>query len=134
VVRDCQDCGDQDVKFHEAKQAGEASVTVWGTGSPRREFLHVDDLADACVFLMTNYSSAEIVNVGWGRDISIAELAETVRDIVGFEGEIVYDTRKPDGTPRKLLDTARLTGLGWTPSISLEEGIRGTYAWYCAQA
>jgi GDP-L-fucose synthase len=113
---------------------GEASVTVWGTGSPRREFLHVDDLADACVFLMTNYSSAEIVNVGWGRDISIAELAETVRDIVGFEGEIVYDTRKPDGTPRKLLDTARLTGLGWTPSISLEEGIRGTYAWYCAQA
>jgi GDP-L-fucose synthase len=121
-------------KFHEAKQAGEASVTVWGTGSPRREFLHVDDLADACVFLMTNYSSAEIVNVGWGRDISIAELAETVRDIVGFEGEIVYDTRKPDGTPRKLLDTARLTGLGWTPSISLEEGIRGTYAWYCAQA
>lgn len=121
-------------KFHEAKQAGEASVTVWGTGSPRREFLHVDDLADACVFLMTNYSSAEIVNVGWGRDISIAELAETVRDIVGFEGEIVYDTRKPDGTPRKLLDTARLTGLGWTPSISLGEGIRGTYAWYCAQA
>ena len=121
-------------KFHEAKQAGEASVTVWGTGSPRREFLHVDDLADACVFLMTNYSSAEIVNVGWGRDISIAELAETVRDIVGFEGEIVYDTRKPDGTPSKLLDTARLTGLGWTPSISLEEGIRGTYAWYCAQA
>jgi GDP-L-fucose synthase len=121
-------------KFHEAKQAGEASVTVWGTGSPRREFLHVADLADACVFLMTNYSSAEIVNVGWGRDISIAELAETVRDIVGFEGEIVYDTRKPDGTPRKLLDTARLTGLGWTPSISLEEGIRGTYAWYCAQA
>jgi GDP-L-fucose synthase len=121
-------------KFHEAKQAGEASVTVWGTGSPRREFLHVDDLADACVFLMTNYSSAEIVNVGWGRDISIAELAETVRDIVGFEGEIVYDTRKPEGTPRKLLDTARLTGLGWTPSISLEEGIRGTYAWYCAQA
>ena len=91
-------------------------------------------LADACIFLMANYSSPEIVNIGCGRDISIAELAETVRDIVGFEGEIVYDTRKPDGTPRKLLDTARLTGLGWTPSISLEEGIRGTYAWYCAQA
>ena len=121
-------------KFHEAKQAGEASVTVWGTGSPRREFLHVDDLADACVFLMADYSSAEIVNVGWGRDISIAELAETVRAIVGFEGEVVYDRSKPDGTPRKLLDTARLTGIGWTPSISLEEGIRGTYAWYCAQA
>ena len=120
-------------KFHEAKQAGEASVTVWGTGSPRREFLHVDDLADACVFLMANYSSPEIVNVGWGRDISIAELAEAVRDIVGFEGKIVYDTEKPDGTPRKLLDTARLTGLGWTPSIALEDGIRGTYEWYCGQ-
>ena len=120
-------------KFHEAKLAGEASVTVWGTGSPRREFLHVDDLADACVFLMQHYSSPEIVNVGWGRDISIAELAELVRGVVGFEGEIVYDTSKPDGTPRKLLDTARLTSLGWTPSISLEDGIRGTYAWYCTQ-
>jgi len=121
-------------KFHEAKLAGEPEVTVWGTGSPRREFLHVDDLADACVFLMQNYSSAEIVNVGWGRDISIAELAETVRDIVGFEGEIVYDTSKPDGTPRKLLDTTRLAALGWQPSISLAQGIRGTYDWYCAQA
>jgi GDP-L-fucose synthase len=120
-------------KFHEANEAGEASVTVWGTGTPRREFLHVDDLADACVFLMQHYSSPEIVNVGWGRDISIGELAETVRDIVGFEGEIVYDTEKPDGTPRKLLDTTRLTALGWTPCISLEEGIRETYAWYCAQ-
>jgi GDP-L-fucose synthase len=120
-------------KFHEAKRAGEASVTVWGTGSPRREFLHVDDLADACVFLMQNYSSGEIVNVGWGRDISIAELAETVRDVVGFEGEIVYDTSKPDGTPRKLLDTSRLTALGWTPSISLADGIRGTYDWYRTQ-
>ncbi len=121
-------------KFHEAKLAGDASVTVWGTGSPRREFLHVDDLADACVFLMKNYASEEIVNVGWGRDISIAELAETVRDVVGFEGEIVYDTSKPDGTPRKLLDTSRLTGLGWHPSISLADGIRGTYDWYRAQA
>jgi GDP-L-fucose synthase len=120
-------------KFHEAKQAGEASVTVWGTGSPRREFIHVDDLADACVFLMQNYSSSEIVNVGWGRDISIAELAETVRGIVGFEGEIVYDTSKPDGTPRKLLDTSRLSALGWSPSMSLADGIRGTYEWYCAQ-
>jgi GDP-L-fucose synthase len=121
-------------KFHEAKQAGGANVTVWGTGSPRREFLHVDDLADACVFLMQNYSSPEIVNVGWGRDISIAELAETVRGIVGFEGEIVYDTAKPDGTPRKLLDTTRLTALGWQPSIALEDGIAQTYEWYRARA
>jgi GDP-L-fucose synthase len=120
-------------KFHEAKQAGEASATVWGTGSSRREFLHVDDLADACVFLMQNYGSTEIVNVGWGRDISIAELAETVRDIVGFEGEIVYDTDKPDGTPRKLLDTARLNALGWNPSIALSDGIRVTYDWYREQ-
>ena len=120
-------------KFHEAKLAGKHEVTVWGTGSPRREFLHVDDPADACVFLMDNYSSPEIVNVGWGRDISIAELAETVRDIVGYEGEIVYDTSKPDGTPRKLLDTSRLAALGWQPSISLADGIRGTYDWYCTQ-
>ena len=120
-------------KFHEAKQADEASVTVWGTGSPRREFLYVDDLADACVFLMDNYSSPEIVNVGWGRDISIFELAELVRTVVGFDGEIVYDREKPDGTPRKLLDTSRLTALGWAPSISLEEGIVQTYDWYCSQ-
>jgi len=120
-------------KFHEAKLAGEETVTVWGTGSPRREFLHVDDLADACVFLMGNYSAAEIVNVGWGRDISIAELAAAVRDVVGFTGEIVYDTSKPDGTPRKLLDTSRLTSLGWSPSIALADGIRGTYDWYRAQ-
>ena len=121
-------------KFHEAKLAGTPEVTVWGTGSPRREFLHVDDLADACVFLMQNYSSGEILNVGWGRDISIAELVETVREIVGFEGEIVYDTAKPDGTPRKLLDTSRLEGLGWTPSILLEDGIAETYEWYCSRA
>jgi GDP-L-fucose synthase len=121
-------------KFHEAKLAGTPEVTVWGTGSPRREFLHVDDLADACVFLMQHYSSGEILNVGWGRDISIAELAETVREIVGFEGEIVYDTAKPDGTPRKLLDTSRLEGLGWTPSILLEDGIAETYEWYCSRA
>ena len=121
-------------KFHEAKQAGEKNVTVWGTGSPRREFLHADDLADACVFLMQNYSSPEIVNVGWGKDISIAELAELVRSVVGFDGDIVYDRDKPDGTPRKLLDSSRLTALGWTPSISLEEGIVQTYEWYCSQA
>ena len=121
-------------KFHEAKAAGADNVVVWGTGSPRREFLHVDDLADACVFLMNSYSSDDIVNIGWGRDISIAELAELVRRIVGFDGEIVYDTDKPDGTPRKLLDTARLTALGWQPSVELEAGISGTYRWYLEQA
>ena len=118
-------------KFHEAKEAGASSVTVWGTGSPRREFLHVDDLADACVHLMRDYSSPDIVNVGWGRDISIAELAELIRKIVGYEGDIQFDTSKPDGTPRKLLDTTRLTALGWQPSIELEEGIAQTYKWYC---
>jgi len=117
-------------KFDEAKAAGAEKVTVWGTGKPRREFLHVDDLADACVYLMRNYSAAEIVNVGWGRDISIAELAELIRKIVGFEGAIVFDASRPDGTPRKLLDTAKLTALGWQPSVSLEAGIRATYAWY----
>ena len=118
-------------KFHEAKEARASSVTVWGTGSPRREFLHVDDLADACVHLMQNYSSSDIVNVGWGRDISIAELAELICKIVGYEGEIEFDTSKPDGTPRKLLDTARMTALGWQPSITLEDGIATTYQWYC---
>ena len=118
-------------KFHEAKEAGASSVTVWGTGSPRREFLHVGDLADACVYLMRDYSSPDIVNVGWGRDISIAELAELIRKIVGYDGDIQFDTSKPDGTPRKLLDTARLTKLGWQPSIELEEGIARTYEWYC---
>ena len=117
-------------KFIEAKEAGTESVTVWGSGTPRREFLHVDDLADACVFLMENYSSDEIINVGWGQDISIADLAELIGRIVGFEGEIVLDASKPDGTPRKLLDTSRLTALGWQPSITLEEGIAGTCAWY----
>jgi GDP-L-fucose synthase len=121
-------------KFHEAKVEGADEVTVWGTGKPRREFLHVDDLADACVFLMGNYSSAEIVNVGWGRDISITELAELVREVVGFKGKIVFDTSKPDGTPRKLLDTARLTAYGWQPSITLKEGIGSTYAWYLDNA
>ena len=120
-------------KFHEAKAAGANSVTVWGTGTPRREFLHVDDLADACVFLMRNYSASEIVNVGWGEDISILELAELVKNVVGYEGDIELDTSKPDGTPRKLLDTSRLSSLGWKPSIGLEEGIRGTHDWYAAQ-
>jgi GDP-L-fucose synthase len=114
-------------KFHEAKESNADHVTIWGTGSPRREFLHVDDLADACVYLMQSYNSEESVNVGWVDDISIAELAAIIRGIVGFEGDIVYDQSKPDGTPRKLLDTSRLTDLGWSPKISLKSGIKATY-------
>ena len=121
-------------KFDEAKQGNAEQVTVWGTGTPRREFLHVDDLADACVYLMQNYSSDEIINVGWGKDLSIAELAETIREVVGFKGEIVFDRDKPDGTPRKLLDTSRLTALGWQPTITLHDGIANTFDWYRAQS
>ena len=121
-------------KFDEAKQGNAEQVTVWGTGTPRREFLHVDDLADACVYLMQNYSSDEIVNVGWGKDLSIAELAETIREVVGFEGEIVFDRDKPDGTPRKLLNTSRLTALGWQPTIPLKQGVTDTYSWYRSQS
>lgn len=117
-------------KFHEAREAGEATVTVWGSGTPRREFLHVDDLADACLFLMQHYDGEDIVNIGWGDDLSIAELAAMVKEVVGFEGEIVYDSDKPDGTPRKLMDTSRLTGLGWRPSIGLREGLEQTYRWF----
>jgi GDP-L-fucose synthase len=119
-------------KFHEAKVSGAASVEVWGSGNPRREFLHVDDLADACVFLMRDYSSPDIINVGWGKDISIAELAGLIGKVVGFQGKLQFDPGKPDGTPRKLLDTSRLTALGWQPAISLDEGIASTYDWYCA--
>ena len=117
-------------KFHEAKLSGSDSVEVWGSGSPRREFLHVDDLADACVFLMRDYSSPEIVNVGWGKDISIAELAQLIAGVVGFEGRLEFDNSKPDGTLRKLLDTSRLTSLGWQPTIALCDGIAETYYWY----
>ncbi|MGB5347216.1 MAG: GDP-L-fucose synthase [Woeseia sp.] len=117
-------------KLHEAKLAGSDSVEVWGSGKPRREFLHVDDLADACVFLMRNYSSPEIVNAGWGKDISIAELAQLIAEIVGFKGRLTFDPGKPDGTPRKLLDTAKLKALGWQPSIVLHDGIASTYEWY----
>jgi GDP-L-fucose synthase len=117
-------------KVHEAKEAGAAEVEVWGTGKPRREFLHVDDLADACVFLMRNYDGDGWVNVGWGRDETIAELADTIRRAVGFAGALRFDTSKPDGTPRKLLDTTRLTALGWSPKIGLEAGIRSTYEWF----
>ena len=117
-------------KIHAAKEAGAAEVEVWGTGTPRREFLHVDDLADACLFLMQNYQGESWVNVGWGRDETIAELAHTIRRVVGFEGSLRFDTSKPDGTPRKLLDTRRLTELGWAPRIGLEAGIRSTYDWF----
>jgi GDP-L-fucose synthase len=120
-------------RFHEAKLSGAPSVTLWGTGTPRREFLHVDDLADACVFVTRSYDAAELVNVGWGRDISIRELAELVARIVGYTGGLAWDTGRPDGTPRKLLDTSRLAALGWTPRIELEDGVRRTYEWYRAQ-
>lgn len=117
-------------KFHEAKQHGETSVTVWGSGTPRREFLHVDDLAEAAVFLMAHYEEEAIINVGSGEELTIAELARTVQRKVGFKGEIVYDTAKPDGTPRKLLDISRMRALGWNPRITLEEGIAQSYQWF----
>lgn len=114
-------------KFHEAKENAESTVTVWGTGSPRREFLYVDDLADACFFLMQNYNEAGFVNIGTGEDLSIKDLAYTVKDIIGFRGEIVFDTTKPDGTPRKLMDVTRLNNLGYKAKTSLEEGIKLAY-------
>jgi GDP-L-fucose synthase len=117
-------------KFHEAKHSGAPAVSVWGSGTPRREFLHVDDMADACLFLMERYDSSDIINIGCGEDVSIAEAAELVREIVGFQGEIVYDRSKPDGTPRKLLDVARLRSLGWSPRIALREGLARTYEWF----
>jgi GDP-L-fucose synthase len=117
-------------RFHEARVNDAASVIVWGTGEPRREFLHVDDLADALLFLMTNYDGEELVNVGWGEDLSIRELAELIKKVVGFKGAIEFDSTKPDGTPRKLLDTTRLSQLGWRPRVGLEAGLRSTYAWF----
>ncbi len=117
-------------KFHEAADKREPTVTVWGSGQPRREFLHVDDLADAAVFLMERYDEAGILNVGAGKDIPIAELAAMIGDIVGYHGEIVYDPTRPDGTPRKLLDISKLDKLGWRPRIGLREGIEQVYAWY----
>jgi GDP-L-fucose synthase len=117
-------------KFHEGRVDNKESVEIWGTGSPRREFLFVDDLADAAVFLMHSYDSPEIINVGTGKDISIKELAYLIKDIVGYEGGIHFDTSKPDGTPRKLLDVSKLLNQGWSPKNSLKEGIRKTYEWY----
>ncbi len=120
-------------KFHEAKENKAPSVEVWGSGTPKREFLFADDLADACVHLMENYDGAEIVNIGTGEDISIKELAETIKSLTGFEGEIVWNTSQPDGTPRKLLDVTRLHSLGWKHSTSLQEGLQKTYASYIEQ-
>lgn len=117
-------------KFHEAKLRGDDDVVLWGSGRPLREFLHVDDLADACLFLMRNYDEAGIVNVGVGKDISIADLADLVREVVGYRGGIVYDASKPDGTPRKLVDVSKLNGMGWRPRVTLRDGIRSTYAWF----
>lgn len=115
-------------KFHEAKQKGEPYVTIWGSGSPRREFLHVDDLADACLFLMQHYDEAGLVNIGTGEDGTILELANLIRDIVGYTGEIRHDLSKPDGTPRKLLDVGKLHAMGWRHRMELKEGIREVYA------
>ena len=118
-------------KFHEAKQSGSPEVVLWGTGSARRDFLHVDDLASAAILLMREYDQPEIINIGSGEDLTIAELAEMVRQIVGFQGSIVYDSAKPEGTPRKVLEVSRLRAMGWAPEIGLGEGIASTYAWYC---
>jgi len=114
-------------KFHEAKEKGTSEMTLWGTGSPMREFLHADDLAEACLFLMENYNESELVNIGTGEDVTIKNLADLVKQIIGFQGEIVWDTSKPDGTPRKLMDVSKLHGLGWHHKIALEDGIKLAY-------
>lgn len=117
-------------KFHEAKQRGEPEVEIWGTGTPRREFLHVDDLADACLFLMQRYEGEGWINVGWGKDVTIAELAALIAQSVGFQGGLRFNTAMPDGAPRKLLSTAKLESLGWVPRIPLKAGIEQTYRWF----
>lgn len=120
-------------KFHEAKMNNKPEVVVWGTGKPLREFMHVDDMADACVYLMENYNYShigEFVNIGVGEDVTISELVELIKEVVGFEGDIRYDTSKPDGTPRKLMDVSKLNGLEWKAKISLKDGIKETYEWY----
>ena len=117
-------------KVHEAKQAGAKNIAVWGSGNPRREFLHTDDLADACVFLLEHYDQPDLINVGCGEDVTIRELAETVCDVLGFEGSLEFDPTKPDGTPRKLLDIQKIKSLGWSPKIPLREGIADAYDWF----
>lgn len=119
-------------KFIEAAANGSPEVVIWGTGSPRREFLHVDDLADAALFLMAHYDSPELVNVGTGEDLTIRELAESIGRLTGYRGDLTFDLSKPDGTPRKLLDVSRLIGLGWKARISLERGLEDTLRWYTA--
>lgn len=119
-------------RFHEAKVAGAASVTTWGTGTPRREFLHVDDLAAALLVVMDKYSGQNIINVGTGEDVTLRQLSETMRDIVGFQGEIQFDTSKPDGVMRKVLDVSKINALGWRPTYSLQDGLRATYGWALA--
>jgi len=118
-------------KLHEARIAGDARVTIWGSGTPRREFLHVDDLADAALFLMQRYDDENHINIGVGEDLTIAELARLIAEVVGYRGAIVTDPSKPDGTPRKLLDVSKLTALGWSARIALADGVRDTYDWYC---
>jgi GDP-L-fucose synthase len=120
-------------KFHDAKESKAKSVVLWGSGSPLREFLHSDDLASACLFLLENFDEEVPINVGTGKDISIENLAELIKGIVGFSGDIEWDRSKPDGTPRKLLDTSRMDALGWQPKISLQEGIKSTYDWFVAE-
>ena len=117
-------------KMHDAKTNGDEEAVIWGTGTPRREIMYVDDMANACIFLMQKYSGEDFVNIGVGDDISIKDFAEMIAEVVGFEGRFTYDTSKPDGTPRKLVDVTRLTGLGWTSQISLREGVERTYAWF----
>lgn len=117
-------------RIHEAREQGVPEVVIWGTGTPLREFLHTDDLARAIVFLTEHYDSDEIINVGSGQEVSIRELAETIVRVVGYEGELVFDSTKPDGTPRKFLDNSKIAGLGWSPEVSLEEGLASTYSWF----
>ena len=119
-------------RFHEAKVSSAPSVTCWGDGSPMREFLHADDLASACIFMLENYDGDVALNVGTGQDITIRELTEIIAEVVGYEGEILWDTEKPNGTPRKLLDVSKLKGLGWEPQLALRDGIASTYEWYLA--
>lgn len=120
-------------KFHEAKVAGQSQVVVWGTGTPRREFMHVDDCATACLFLMEKYNEGEITNLGVGDDITIRDLATIIKSVVEYQGDMIFDESKPDGTPRKLIDSSKLRGLGWNPAVQLNQGIRSTYEWYLSR-